>query len=388
MFRFFPNNYMWSQAVLRLLFTGGAPGEALKGASELVQAAETYDNEAWFRVWRDLGDQLYQRARLQERDQHPISARSSFLRACSYYQWSTGFMDHHDQRRRDVHQRSLEAFGRYAELSEPRIEHVEVPYEGASYPAWFVPGRGAEARKLTVFYLPGWDSTKEQGVEFGVALSERGYNALLVDWPGMGEAVLLRGMVNRYDEEVPGAAAVDYLLTRPDVDPARIVVVGASMGGYRASRVAAFEKRLAAAVAWGAVWDYGAAQARRRAVPQGAVSTPPAHAMYVMGAATEQELIDKLSRFKLEEVAGQIACPFLVLHGEKDAQLSLDEAYALYNGAGSPQKELKVFTEAEGGSFHCQNDNRELAHEYIGDWLEDTLNRGKRREGVVIGPGA
>jgi alpha-beta hydrolase superfamily lysophospholipase len=237
-----------------------------------------------------------------------------------------------------------------------------------------------------VFYLPGWDSTKEQGIEFGLALAERGFNALLVDWPGMGEAVLLRGMVNRYDEEVPGKAAVDYLTSRPDVDPQRIVVVGASMGGYRASRVAAFEQRLAGAVAWGAVWDYGAAQARRRVTPQGAVSTPPAHAMYVMGAKTEDELVEKLSRFKLEGVAGQITCPFLVMHGEQDAQLSIDEAYALYGAAGSPHKELKVFTDAEGGSFHCQNDNRILAHEYIGDWLEDVIVHGQRREGVIVGP--
>ncbi|HLG71990.1 MAG TPA: prolyl oligopeptidase family serine peptidase [Chloroflexota bacterium] len=386
MFLFFPDNYMWSQAILRLLFNGGAPGEALKGAAELAPAAGSYDGDAWFETWRKLGDQLWDRGRQQAAGGHAISARSSFLRSCSYYQWAIGFMDHHDARRREIHQRSLEVFGRFAELSEPPIERVEVPYEGSSYPAWFIPGQGTAARKPTVFYLPGWDSTKEQGIEFGLAMADRGFNAMLVDWPGMGEAVLFRGMANRHDEEVPGAAAVDFLAARPDVDAERIIAVGASMGGYRVSRVAAFEHRLAAAVAWGAVWDFGASWRRRRDNPRGAVSTPTEHALFVMGAQTLDEVDRKMDNWKLEAVAGQIRCPFLVLHGEKDAQLPLEDAYKLYEAAGSALKELKVFTEEEGGSFHCQNDNRLLAHEYIGDWLEDVVLRGVQRGGVVVGP--
>jgi hypothetical protein len=34
---------------------------------------------------------------------------------------------------------------------------------------------------------------------------------------------------------------------------------------------------------------------------------------------------------------------------------------------------LRIFTSEEGGSAHCQNDNRVLAHEEIGDWLMDVL---------------
>jgi hypothetical protein len=45
----------------------------------------------------------------------------------------------------------------------------------------------------------------------------------------------------------------------------------------------------------------------------------------------------------------------------------------LFNGIGSAKKELRVFTTEEGGSAHCQNDNRILAHDYISDWLSDLL---------------
>ena len=385
MFRFFPNNYMWSQAILRILYTGGSPGEVFKAATELAPAADSYDGEAWFSAWDGLAQLVWGRG-CQEADQgHAVSARGSLLRACSYWQWASSFMEHTDQRRRDSHTRSLEAFGRAAELFRPAIERVEVPYEGGSYPAWFVPAPDAPARQRVVLYLPGWDSTKEQGLDFALDLGKRGFGTLLVDWPGMGEAVLFRGLVNRYDEEVPGKAAVDYLLSRGDVDPTKIAACGVSMGGYRVSRVAAFETRLAAAVAWGAVWDYAAAQARRRKQPQGAVSTPPSHAMFVMGASSAEDLAVKLAPWKLEGVAQRIACPFLVLHGEQDAQLPVGEAYQLYEAAGSANKELKVFTEAETGAMHCQNDNRILAHDYIADWLADVVLNGRRRGGIHVG---
>ena len=375
MFRFFPNNYMWSQAVLRILYTGGSAGEVFKAATELAPAADSYDGDAWFSAWTSLGDLVWERGVQQASAGHDVSARGSLLRACSYWQWAVSFTEHTQQRRRAGHQRSLDAFGRAAALFDPAVERVEVPYEGSSYPGWFVPS-GGDGRGPVVLFLPGWDSTKEQGLDFALDLGKRGLSTLLVDWPGMGEAVLFRGMVNRYDEEVPGRAAVDYLLSRPDVDPKRIAACGVSMGGYRVSRVAAFEPRLAAAVAWGAVWDYGAAQQRRRGAPRGAVSTPPSHAMYVMGASSAEELPAKLAPWKLEGVAGQIRCPFLILHGEQDAQLPVEEAYKLYDAVGSTQKELKVFTEAETGAMHCQNDNRILAHDYIADWLSDVLGGG------------
>jgi dienelactone hydrolase len=385
MYYFFADNYMWSQAVLRALYTGANAGEVLQIVEALQGAAGSYDAEAWYAAWRAQGERLYARAEAQAGAGHALSARESFLRASCYLQWAIPFMDHEDARRREVHTRSLEAFGRYGALCEPPIERVEIPYEGTTFPAWFVPAGGGAARKPAVFYLPGWDSTKEQGIELAQALGPRGFHTLLCDGPGIGEAVLFRGMVNRYDYEVPGSAAFDYLAARPDVDASRIVVVGASLGGYRAGRVAAFEQRLAGAVAWGAVWDWRAVWAVRRANAQGPVPTPQGHALFVMGAATLDEVAGKLEGWHLDEVAHQIRCPLLILHGQDDAQVAVEDAHRLYEAAGSAQKELKVFTAEEGGAAHCQNDNRQLAHDYIGDWLVDVLLRGKTRHGVVVG---
>ncbi|HZU07292.1 MAG TPA: prolyl oligopeptidase family serine peptidase [Chloroflexota bacterium] len=385
MFQFFPGNYMWSQATLRALAAGGTVGEVVRVVATLQDAARDYDYDAWYRAWRALGDHLWQQGEWELAADHPRSARESFLRACNYYQWAIAFLEHTDPRKRESHQRSVEAFAHYARLAEPPLERVEVPYEGTSFPAWFVPGAGAAARKPTVIYLPGLDSTKEQGLPFAQVLAARGFNTLLPDGPGIGEAVLFRGLINRHDYEVPGKAAFDYLTTRADVDTSRIATVGVSMGGYRAPRFAAFEPRLAGCVAWGAIWDWAAVWAQRISNERGAVPTPHSHVLFVMGAKTLDEVTEKVQAWRLAGVASQIRCPLLITHGERDAQIPVEQAYALYEAAGSPQKELKIFTEAEGGSAHCQNDNRVLAHNYIADWLEDVLVRGRRREGVIVG---
>jgi dipeptidyl aminopeptidase/acylaminoacyl peptidase len=39
---------------------------------------------------------------------------------------------------------------------------------------------------------------------------------------------------------------IDYLVTRPDIDPSRIGVHGSSMGGYSGPRCATAEKRITA----------------------------------------------------------------------------------------------------------------------------------------------
>ena len=108
------------------------------------------------------------------------------------------------------------------------------------------------------------DNCKEMSVLFcGLEFAARGWNTLAIDGPGQGESLRLRELYARHDYEVAGSAALDFVLQRADVDPAAVVVMGYSFGGYYAARVAAFEKRYAAGVAFAALhWDLAASSAR------------------------------------------------------------------------------------------------------------------------------
>ena len=373
MYEFFPGNYAWSQAALRAMFVGGSPGDVML-AAERLSNADGDEPEVWHAVWSAISRTSAIRAEDRLATGHQATAAAAFLRAAISMQWAGAFLSPNDELRAASHLRSIELFGSFAALSDPPIVRREIPYLDGTFPAWLVRPAAPEPAPGAI-YLPGWDSTKEQGIGVALALAERGIATLLCDGPGIGEAVAFRGLVNRYDYEVPGSAALDALALDPAIDANRIAVVGSSLGGYRAARFAAFEPRLGAAVVWGAIWDFGRVWRRQLASPGSALPTSVAHAMHVTGSASVDDVTADLDRWTLDGIAGQIECPLLILHGAEDSQIPASDAHRLFESARSSVKTLRIFEAEEGGSAHCQNDNRILANEEIGDWLADVLVR-------------
>jgi dipeptidyl aminopeptidase/acylaminoacyl peptidase len=210
-------------------------------------------------------------------------------------------------------------------------------------------------------------------------LVKRGLAVLIIDIPGTGESIRFRAMSARYDTNVAGTAAVDYLTTRRDVDKDRLAVMGVSLGGYYAPRAAAFEPRFKACVSWGAIWDYHATWKKRvDKAFQASLSVPGEHIMWVLGVDNIEDALKKREGFRLAGVAEKVQCPYLLTHGERDAQIPMEDARALFNAIGAKDKTLKVFTFEEGGYEHCQGDNLTIGIAYIGDWLADRLETKRR----------
>ena len=202
----------------------------------------------------------------------------------------------------------------------------------------------------------GLDSTKEHMYNSGhwAELAARGISTLMVDPPGIRRGAAAAGSDRPGRHRGLGAACVDYLETRDDVDRTRIGLVGWSLGGYYAPRAAAFEKRLALVVAWGANHNWGAVQ-RRRLQREGERPVPHywEHVLWVWGfdhdttwTSSSTSPID----VHLDGVVEQITVPFLICHGENDRQIPLEYAHRSYDQAvNSPKRELRIFTPEEGG---------------------------------------
>lgn len=385
MYMYFPDEYRWSKGVLMALgaakYDGAEIGEIDKIGQRLSRIAG--DDQAWYVEWKNMGRHVESLGVAAQEEGHDLTASSCYFRATNYYQTAERFRQPKDHDAFQTYRRSVECFHKALELRDwPSVEIVEVPFENKSLPAYLVkPGRGG--KYPVVVFFDGSDVTKEICYFSGVPdLVRRGIGCLVVDGPGNGESIRFRGMALRYDYEKPASATIDYLETRPDVDKDRIGIMGISLGGYYASRAAAFEKRFKTCVAWGAIYDYYKICRRRIQGSSNASNEGQGgqmkwvrgeHVKWTLGVDTYDEALAALEKFKLEGIAGKIKCKYLLVHGGEDRQTPVEEAERLFDEVGSSEKTLKIFTAEEGGSEHCQRDNLTVGTSYMFDWISDNL---------------
>ncbi|WP_410588281.1 alpha/beta hydrolase family protein [Amycolatopsis sp. lyj-23] len=353
------------------------------------------DYDSWHDAYRALADRLYAEAA----DAGPVTARDLLLRASTYYFSAEFFLhgDPADPRIAAAYDRSVECFRR-AEVAEP----VEIPYEGTVLHGYFYRAPGEGPKPLLVMHN-GFDGSAEELHHLGAAAgAAHGYHVLTFDGPGQPSAIRRDGLVFRPDWEHVVTPVVDFALGIPGVDPARIALLGVSLGGVLAPRAAAFEPRLAAVVAVDGVYDAGAAvtsmlpwpreEIVRRAraehdeefdalLAEGREKSPTLrwacdHGRYVLGAASDREFIAKYLEYTLEGgVAEKITCPVLVCEAADDlffGGTQETEPRRLYAHLTAP-KTLLTFTAEEGADAHCHVGAQRLTAGRIYDWLDRTL---------------
>ncbi|MBM3344536.1 MAG: alpha/beta hydrolase [Betaproteobacteria bacterium] len=379
LFEYFPGNFVWSQQVNSMIDMANWGASSMGEIDQVGRKlrGREGDGEAWFTEWDAMAHDQQRKAEAAAAANHALTAGTYYLHAGVYHLYAERFIPPCD-RKRESYRKAMHCFEEGYKRRFPNITRVEVPYEGGkTLPAFFMKAPG-EGKKPTVVCFDGLDSSKEMSILYiGVELANRGYHTLAIDGPGQGEALRLRNIPSRYDYEVPGTAAFDCVAARPDVDAQRIGVMAFSLGGYYAPRMAAFEKRYAACVAWGAHWDYHAIWLKRRKhMEAGGTNTSSAmfQLPWVMGTPDMDSAIKKIENFKLEGIADKIECPILIVHGENDTIVPVEIAHQLNNAVTrSRKKTFKVFTTADGGSEHCHGDNRIVGANYVADWVTDNL---------------
>ncbi|RSM38410.1 alpha/beta hydrolase [Amycolatopsis balhimycina DSM 5908] len=377
MFEYFPGNYVWNLGVVATLNSGGLIDEVDRACRPIREAAaqgEDAGTPDFLRAWTTLTDQLVTQAEEAEKAGHTRTAGQLYARATNYLCQAERLQSASAPGRLETYRRVLELQQKAFELKDPGISRVEVPFEGTTLPAYF---SSAGDRAPVMIMWNGLDSTKEHMYSSGhwAELAARGISCLMVDCPGSGEALRLRGLTARVETEGWASACVDYLETRDDVDPARIGLAGWSLGGYFAPRAAAFEKRLALVVAWGANHNWGAVQ-RRRVEREGERPVPHywEHVKWVWGYDDLDAFLGYADGVHLDGVVERITVPFLICHGENDRQIPVAYAHRSYDQAvRSPNRHLRIFTAEEGATEHIGLDHLTHTSTYIADWVAGTL---------------
>ncbi len=167
-----------------------------------------------------------------------------------------------------------------------RVEHGEFTVEKLHFqsrPGLYVTGdlyvpRNLQGRAPAVLYVCGHGASKKDGVSFGNKVSyqhhggwfaRHGYVCLTIDTLQMGEIEGIHHGTYRYKmwwwlnrgytpagvEAWNCVRALDYLQTRPEVDPDRIGVTGRSGGGAYSWWIAAIDERIKVAVPVAGITD-------------------------------------------------------------------------------------------------------------------------------------
>ena len=380
MFKYFPTNYVWNLSVGLAIEMGARIGEIEEMCAPLQEAAKQPDavgTNAFRETWQRMAEKLAELARVDEIRGRNLSAGEKYSRAAAYLITCERLQAHEAPGREALYRRMLDLFLRGVKLAREDCERVEIPYDGKHLSALFVPAKGAPGPAPILVQVNGLDSTKEMKYRIGLPswLAKRGVASLVVDQPGTGEALRLHGMTARYDSEHWASRVVDWLEKRVEVDPNRIGLEGVSLGGYYCPRAVAFEPRFACGVAWGANHDWRDVQ-KKRLAKEGDFPVPHywSHVCWVWGAKDTEEFMRIAEDVHLDGVLDRIRVPFLVTHGEKDSQIPLHWAKRTYEQlVNSPKRELKVFTEREGGVQHASFDNSINAGHYIADWVAEAL---------------
>jgi dienelactone hydrolase len=378
LFEYFPN-YIWNLSVAIALESGGRIGEIVDMCQPIRDAAASGSDAGtpqFMAKWVEMGDKLIGLADEDEAAGRGFSASDKLERASLYLLVAERMQGHGHPGRAETYARALDTFARSTRLGSINRERVEIPLSTGTMPALYTRAEGPGPHPVVV-YCNGLDSCKEllYWSRLPEALAKRGISTLCVDQPGTGEALRLQNLPVDPHSENWASKAIDWLETQPDVDPKRIGMTGISLGGHFAPRAVAYEPRFASGACWGANHNWAEVQ-QKRLKREGENPVPHywAHVIWAFGAKDMDDFLAKAQDMNLNGHMGGVRVPFLVTHGAKDRQISVDYAQDCYDQLiNSPRRELKLFTDREGGVEHVGADNMSFGRDYIADWFADTL---------------
>jgi uncharacterized protein len=191
---------------------------------------------------------------------------------------------------------------------------ARTPFPSATLPAGAPPTAGPGPARPAVLVCNGNAGNRAMRAELARALSRMGLAVLLFDYRGYG------GNPGHPSEEglaVDARSALDYLAARPEVDPARIVYLGESLGAAVALRLAT-ERPPAALVLRSPFASL--AEVGRRHYPVLPVS------------------LLLRDRYDAAALVGRVRAPLLVVAGGRDRIVPASHSRRLFAAAPEPKR--------------------------------------------------
>jgi alpha/beta superfamily hydrolase len=211
---------------------------------------------------------------------------------------------------------------------------------------------------------------------------QNGYVAMLVDFRGVGKSTgrFDYGMLEQQDVR----RALNYLAARSEVLPDRIFVIGHSLGGAVSLYTLRDEERVRGLVLWSTPKDhnYNVRKFIRRTRGRLGLyaflvlsrvdklfNVSGLFKLEVYGIRLRSKYVrEKLMKLNECEAASKLNIPLLIMIGDKDVLVGVDEAKAIYQSANEP-KSLMIVADAD----HIYLRKEEELISRTQDWIKQQL---------------
>ena len=311
---------------------------------EALAQLTSLDRDEWAGVWSGIGDRHRTAAQAAEASDR-TQAIEQYRAAVDYYMFARFPLENSPGKQR-AYEKALAAFAACARLLDPPIEIVRIPFEGKEIVGYLRVPKGI-GRAPVVVTIGGLDGRKEDAAARNDAYLAHGVAYFAFDMPGTGQSpfrVVVPEAVREFSR------ILDYIATRAELDPKRVVVYGGSWGGHWSARLAYIERaRLKGAVVQGGpVHEYFTPEWQRKALGTREYLFELFEARAtIYGTSTLNDFLAYGPRMSLltSGLINQPSAPMLLINGLKDTQVPADDLFLLMR-SGSPKE---VWFNPDGG---------------------------------------
>jgi len=358
------------------------PVAALDAAEvrEALAHLTSLDRDEWAAAWSAIGDRHRTAAQAAEGGDR-AHAIEQYRAAVEYYMFARFPLENSPGKER-AYEKALAAFAAYARLLDPPIEIVQIPFEGKEIVGYLRVPKGVRPAPVVVT-IGGLDGRKEDAAPRNDTYLAHGVAYFAFDMPGTGQSPF---RVVEPDAEREFSRVLDYIATRPELDPKRVVVYGGSWGGYWAARLAYTERaRLQGAVVQGGpVHEYFTPEWQRKALGTREYLFELFEARAtIYGASTLDDFLAYGPRMSLATsgLINQPSAPMLLINGLKDTQVPAADLFLLMR-SGSPKE---VWFNPDGGHMgrSAEMSDRKIFETVTVPWVVRRLNAGLNDNAVA-----
>jgi cephalosporin-C deacetylase-like acetyl esterase len=312
--------------------------------------------------WSDIAKEMEGRAKHYEQRGFSTAAKRMYERAALLFARTHYSILADGPRRTAYLNKALQSFDKVVEMATHPIERVVLPFEGKALHGILETPVDAKGVPCVVM-LPGMDMFKEDWHRIiEQRIVSRGWAGFALDGPGQGESLTkgLKMTIDNYDRAV--TMVIDWLSKHPAIDPSRIVVMGASMGTWWATRAAAVEPRIRA------VAGSMAALAEKSLSLIQAQPSFMNGLMFMTGNTDPEAVMDFVKQMSLEAIAPKVKVPYLIVMGENDEVTTIEGTVKTYEQLQGP-KELWIYQH----EFHGVGPQSDEWLNASLDWLDAAL---------------